>query len=603
MGQCSVEVLGEVFYPASRQASCQYGIGPDGRVGMYCEEKNRSWCSSSRDNDQRAVTIECASDTTEPYTMNSTVYAKLVELCTDICQRNGKKKLLWLADKDKTLNYNPKADEMVLTVHRWFANKSCPGNWLYARLGDLAEKVTANLSKTQQTTIQQSTAQQNTTNSATAQSDEQTIWNFLMDKLGNAYGVAGLMGNLYAESALKPTNLQNTYEKSLGMTDAQYTAAVDNGSYGNFVRDSAGYGLAQWTYWSRKQNLLNYAQSVGKSIGNLTMQLEFLWKELQSYSSVLTTLKNATSVLEASNIVLFKYETPANQGESVQKTRCSYGQTYYDKYAGKKPASTTTESSSAASAAKVIAVAVAEIGYHEKASNASLDDKPANSGFANYTKYARDFDQKYPNWYNGKKNGFAWCDMFVDWCFLTAFGYEKALKLLCQPEKSAGAGCTYSMRYYKNKGQFHTNSPKPGDQIFFGDSPDSSSHTGIVEKVDASKVYTIKGNSSDQVIRRSYALNNAKILGYGRPAYDAQTTTTAATQNTQTTSESFLVRVSITDLNIRKGPGTNYARTGRFTGKGVFTIMEVKSGTGSANGWGRLKSGAGWISLDYAVRV
>lgn len=596
VGQCSVETLGEVFYPSSRQASCQYGIGPDGRVGMYCEEKNRSWCSSSRENDQRAVTIECASDTTEPYTMNSTVYAKLVELCTDICQRNGKKKLLWLADKDKTLNYNPKADEMVLTVHRWFANKSCPGNWLYARLGDLAEKVTANLSKTQQTTTQTS----NVTQSTTA-SDEQTIWNFLMDKLGNAYGVAGLMGNLYAESALKPTNLQNTYEKSLGMTDAQYTAAVDNGSYGNFVRDSAGYGLAQWTYWSRKQNLLNYAKSVGKSIGDLTMQLEFLWKELQSYSSVLNTLKNATSVLEASNIVLFKYEAPANQGESVQKTRCSYGQTYYDKYAGKKPASTTTASSSAASAAKVIAVAVAEIGYHEKASNASLDDKAANSGSANYTKYARDFDQKYPNWYNGKKNGFAWCDMFVDWCFLTAFGYEKALKLLCQPEKSAGAGCTYSMRYYKNKGQFHTSSPKPGDQIFFGDSPDSSSHTGIVEKVDASKVYTIEGNSSDQVIRRSYALNNAKILGYGRPAYDAENS--SAVISTQTTSESFLVRVSITDLNIRKGPGTNYARTGRFTGKGVFTIMEVKSGTGSANGWGRLKSGAGWISLDYAAKV
>ena len=311
-------------------------------------------------------------------------------------------------------------------------------------------------------------------------------------------------------------------------------------------------------------------------------------------------------MLEASNIVLFKYEAPANQGETVQKIRCSYGQTYYDKYAGKKPTATTaatTASSSAASAAKVIAVAVAEIGYHEKASNASLDDKAENSGSANYTKYARDFDQKYPNWYNGKKNGYAWCDMFVDWCFLTAFGYEKALKLLCQPEKSAGAGCTYSMRYYKNKGQFHTSSPKPGDQIFFGDSPDSSSHTGIVEKVDASKVYTIECNSSDQVIRRSYALSNSTILGYGRPAYDAENSSAVATTQTATTSESFLVRVSISDLNIRTGPGTNYAKTGRFTGKGVFTIMEVKSGTGSANGWGRLKSGAGWISLDYAVRV
>ena len=148
VGQCSVETLGSIFYPTSRQASCQYGIGPDGRIGMYVEEKNRSWCSSSNANDQRAITIECASDTTEPYAMNSKVYDALIKLCVDICKRNGKKKLIWLGDKDKTLNYNPKSDEMVITVHRWFANKSCPGNWLYARLGDLATKVTAQLAGT-----------------------------------------------------------------------------------------------------------------------------------------------------------------------------------------------------------------------------------------------------------------------------------------------------------------------------------------------------------------------------------------------------------------------------------------------------------------------
>lgn len=148
VGQCSIETLGSIFYPTSRQASCQYGIGPDGRIGMYVEEKNRSWCSSSNANDQRAITIECASDTTEPYAMNSKVYDALIKLCVDICKRNGKKKLIWLGDKDKTLNYNPKSDEMVITVHRWFANKSCPGNWLYARLGDLATKVTAQLAGT-----------------------------------------------------------------------------------------------------------------------------------------------------------------------------------------------------------------------------------------------------------------------------------------------------------------------------------------------------------------------------------------------------------------------------------------------------------------------
>ena len=145
VGQCSVETLGNIFLPTSRQASCNYGIGVDGRVGMYVEEKNRSWCSSSSVNDQRAITIECASDTTEPYAFKDVVYQKLITICVDICKRNGKKKLLWLGDKDKTLSYEPKSDEMVLTVHRWFANKSCPGNWMYARMGDLAEKVTAQL--------------------------------------------------------------------------------------------------------------------------------------------------------------------------------------------------------------------------------------------------------------------------------------------------------------------------------------------------------------------------------------------------------------------------------------------------------------------------
>lgn len=145
VGQLSAESICGCFTSPSRQASCNYGIGTDGKVSLCVEEKNRSWCSSSNANDQRAVTIECASDKTEPYAMNSKVYDSLIKLCTDICRRNGKKRLLWLGDRNKTLNYTPKSDEMVLTVHRWFANKSCPGGWLYARLGDLAAKVTAAL--------------------------------------------------------------------------------------------------------------------------------------------------------------------------------------------------------------------------------------------------------------------------------------------------------------------------------------------------------------------------------------------------------------------------------------------------------------------------
>lgn len=174
--------------------------------------------------------------------------------------------------------------------------------------------------------------------------DPKVIWDYFKAKGLNDFGIAGLMGNLYAESGLKPTNLQNTYEKKLGYTDAEYTAAVDQGKYTNFVKDSAGYGLAQWTYWSRKQNLLDFAQSKNKSIGDLNMQLDFLYKELsEGYkNSVLKVLCEAKSVLEASNSVLLKFERPADQSETVQNKRAGFGQTYYDKYAG-KPA--TDESS------------------------------------------------------------------------------------------------------------------------------------------------------------------------------------------------------------------------------------------------------------------
>ena len=145
VGQLSASSIGGCFTSPSRQASCNYGIGTEGGVCLIVDEANRSWCSSSSANDQRAVTIECASDKTHPYAFNSTVYNKLVDLCVDICQRNGKKKLIWIADKDKALAYNPKSDEMQLTVHRWFANKSCPGDWLYNRLGELASTVTSKL--------------------------------------------------------------------------------------------------------------------------------------------------------------------------------------------------------------------------------------------------------------------------------------------------------------------------------------------------------------------------------------------------------------------------------------------------------------------------
>ena len=145
VGQCTAEGLGEWFTRPAVQASSNYGIDKDGRIGMYVPENMRSWCSSNSENDQRAVTIECASDTVEPYTMNDSVYTSLVNLCFDICQRNGKNRLTWIPEKREALSHVMEPREMLLTVHRWFANKSCPGDWLFSRLCDLAATVTAML--------------------------------------------------------------------------------------------------------------------------------------------------------------------------------------------------------------------------------------------------------------------------------------------------------------------------------------------------------------------------------------------------------------------------------------------------------------------------
>lgn len=176
--------------------------------------------------------------------------------------------------------------------------------------------------------------------------------------------------------------------------------------------------------------------------------------------------------------------------------------------------------------AALVARARGEVGYLEKRTNAQLDDKTGNAGYNNWNKYARDIDAQYPNFYNGRKNGYAWCDIFTDWCFIQTFGYENALKLLCASEKSTGAGCKYSARFYREKGQFYT-SPKVGDQIFFGPLG-GETHTGIVVDVKGDYVYTVEGNTSPSsgvvangggVYEKSYNMKTQYIPGYGRPNY------------------------------------------------------------------------------------
>jgi len=176
---------------------------------------------------------------------------------------------------------------------------------------------------------------------------------------------------------------------------------------------------------------------------------------------------------------------------------------------------------------RMLAAARAETGYLEKATNSQLDNKTAKLGSNNYTKYARDLDAL--GVYNGRKNGYAWCDMFVDWCFIQTFGLAQGMAMTFQPMGGYGAGCTNSAAYYRQQGSFYKDKPQPGDQIFFSENGGRTMcHTGLVEKVAADRVYTIEGNTSsspgvvangDMVRAKSYPLNYSKIAGYGCPDY------------------------------------------------------------------------------------
>ena len=291
-------------------ASANYYIGNDGRICGGVSEDRRAWTSGSSYNDQRAITIEVSNSATgEPWPVSPAAYQSTIKLCADICQRYG------------IIPHFQTDGNGTLTWHCMFQATQCPGTtWKQLHASGQVEGDIKRAMEDKQI------------------SDEEKIWNYLSARIQNDYGTAGLMGNLYAESGLRSNNLQNSFEKKLGMTDEEYTAAVDDGSYSEdkFIRDSAGYGLAQWTFWSRKENL--YARKGTKSIGNLDMQLDFLWWELSTgYKGVLQALQSASSVYEASTVVLTQFERPADQSEAVRQRRASFGQVYYDRYAQDKP--------------------------------------------------------------------------------------------------------------------------------------------------------------------------------------------------------------------------------------------------------------------------
>ena len=314
--------------------------------------------------------------------------------------------------------------------------------------------------------------------------DAKAMWNFFKSKGLNDYGVAGLMGNLQAESGLKPTNLQNSYESKLGMNDAEYTAAVDAGTYTNFVKDSAGYGLAQWTYWSLKQEMLNYHKAAKKSIGDGQTQMEFLAHQLSnSYKSVWTVLQNASSTREASDAVLLKFERPADQSETVQLNRAKLGQSFYDKYHTEtttKPTPSVGQPETIFKEGDLVVLANNAVYYNGKT---------------------------VPVWVRAK----AW--------------YVKANQV--------------------------------GDRVIIDKSEDGA-------------------NSINSPINASYlSLKNPKKEPFAP----------------------YLVKVTTELLNYRSGPSTSYKVNGMIKKGEVYTIIDEK------DGWGKLKSGAGWICLEYIKKI
>ena len=439
--------------------------------------------------------------------------------------------------------------------------------------------------------------------------NEEKIWNYLKSKGLSDYGAAGLMGNLYAESGLRPNNLQNTYEGKFGMADAEYTELVDKGRYTNFVRDSAGYGLAQWTYWSRKEALLAYAKASKKSIGDLEMQLVFLLKELSSYG-LLGRLKTVSTVLEASNIVLLEFEKPASMNTAAtQVKRAEYGQKYFDKYAKKGSVSSMGFSNSPLATVRMISP------NRTPSRNHAIDTITIHC-FVGQVTAKRGCEVFQPS-----SKG-ASCNYVV--------GYDGSIGL-CVEEKDR-SWCTGG--YDKNGNPIRVNgvSGKSNDYqaVTIEVASDAKHPYAITEKAMAALIElctdicrrngikkllwsgdkNLVGNPAKQnlTVHRWFA-NKAcpgdyiyQRLGDIAAKVNAKLGVTPPAETKPVSTVPYKVRITATDLRIRKGPGTNTDIVQKAIKPGVYTIVSEATGQGAIL-WGKLKSGIGWVSLDYCKKL
>ncbi len=440
---------------------------------------------------------------------------------------------------------------------------------------------------------------------------EKTIWEYLKAQGLTDAGAAGLMGNLYAESGLRPNNLQNSYEGKLGMADAEYTEMVDRGTYANFGNDRAGYGLAQWTYPSRKAALLACAKAARKSIGDLEMQLGFLMQELSTgYKTVLNVLRTTVSVREASDIVLLQFERPADQSEARRKQRAEYGQKYFDKYA-KKGGGVMGFTNSSLATVRMIS-----------------PNRTPNRNHA--------------------------IDTITIHCFVGQVTAKRGCEVF-QPS-SRKASCNYVVGYdgsiglcveEKDRSWCSGGTDKKGNPIRVnGISGSSNDYQAVTIEVasDTKHPYTITDKAMAALIELCTDIcrrNGIKQLLWkgdktlvGRVAQQNLTVhrwfankacpgdyiyerlgDIAAKVNaklgvsfaptTPAIPESkvpYKVRITATDLRIRKGPGINTAIVQKAIAPGVYTIVSEATGEGATK-WGKLKSGVGWVSLDYCKKL
>lgn len=391
---------------------------------------------------------------------------------------------------------------------------------------------------------------------------EKQIFDFLVNAGMTEYGAAGTMGNLQAESGLKPNNLENLCEQRLrengildangkAYTDETYTAAVDSGriSRAEFLNPlpgkQYGYGLAQWTSPGRKGGLYDMVKARGVSIADTETQLEFLLKELNgNYSYVMAVLKSASSVWEASDIFLTKFEMPANTGVSVRMSRANMGQKFYDKYAGTSTGTVEVTAEDVLDIARSYIGCKESDGSHRKIIDIYNSHRPLARGYAvTYTD--------------------SWCDAFVSAVAIKA-GAADLIGTEC--------GCEEHVKIFRNKGiwiEDGTITPKPGDIILYNwdgsTQPNDgySDHIGYVEKVSSGKITTIEGNYGDAVKRRTLSVGNGNIRGYARPKY--ATSSGAGSDTPQEQPESGICfepqwtgTVTASALNVRSWAGTKY---------------------------------------------